>query len=133
MAPLKFRLWDLGTKTMSPVARLSLGHDGAGLTILVDRAPTGEYSTPLVVDETAILMQSTGLRDKTRKEIFEGDILQGEAFGIVIFNGGKFTGCYTCSHTTKGWDYSDDWEDDIARLKVEVIGNIYENPDLLQK
>lgn len=78
-----------------------------------------------------IVMQSTGLTDKNGKEIWEGDILQGAAFGVVVFSYGKFTGCYISSDSMKGWDYAETWENDISRMKVEVIGNIYENPELL--
>lgn len=72
------------------------------------------------------LMQITGIKDKNGKEIYEGDILEGKdhwAWGdwrkVVTFDGGCFRPFGT-----------GDWEPDPE--DVEVIGNIYENPELLK-
>ena len=72
------------------------------------------------------LMQFTGLKDKNGKEIYEGDILQR---GVVTFSRGKFQGTYFDG----GGDLAEDWEDDLYQEKgIEVLGNIYENPELLK-
>ena len=67
------------------------------------------------------LMQYTGLKDKNGKEIYEGDIVSNnlKEQGIVKWKGIGF-----------------DWGDDFSKGKgdtdeIEVIGNIYENPELL--
>ncbi|HEM5625981.1 TPA: hypothetical protein U1711_000804 [Streptococcus suis] len=73
----------------------------------------------------AILMQSTGLFDKNGKEIFEGDVVNifGEklsqiyysegAFCVEVLNGGTPLHVYLSEH-------------------LEIIGNIYENPELVE-
>lgn len=74
-----------------------------------------------------ILMQSTGLTDKNGKKIFEGDIIQGEYEGKqfifeVIW---KKTGfCLRTGITTMSF----------ANIEnIEVIGNIYENEQLIKE
>ncbi len=72
-----------------------------------------------------LVMQYTGLKDKNGKEIYEGDILDGgesyEGRYVVIYSGFGFW--------LKDWPdelYSDDF------TEREVIGNIYENPELIK-
>lgn len=76
------------------------------------------------LDDLAIL-QFTGLLDRNGKEIYEGDIVQR---GVIVFNNAKFQGQYYGS----GGLY-EMWEDDLcSESGMVVLGNIYENPDLLQ-
>jgi hypothetical protein len=82
------------------------------------------------------LMQSTGLRDKNGKEIFEGDIAQFEDCytetdflyvntGIVEWSQGSFT--ITNRDSVEMGDLLDG-----EFLDVIIIGNVYENPELLE-
>ena len=73
----------------------------------------------------AILMQYTGLKDKNGKEIYEGDILKSpypncKNIEIKWMTGG------CCNFVATGWD----WDQDCIK-NFEVIGNIYENPELI--
>lgn len=73
------------------------------------------------------LMQYTGLKDKNGVEVFEGDVYHHGDIGIlykVIFQDGQFLGNQIGNKSTAGLDY---WLD-----RTEVIGNIYENPELLK-
>ena len=83
------------------------------------------------------LMQSTGLKDKNGKEIFEGDIAQFEDCytetdflyvntGIVEWSQGSFT------ITNRDSVLMEDLLDGDV-LDVEIIGNVYENPELLEE
>lgn len=84
-------------------------------------------------EDDYIVMQWTGLYDRNGVKIFEGDIFD---MGVIIFSRGCFNGCYISGSTNvRGWDYSDDWEDGLyshARDN-EIIGNIYESPELLKE
>lgn len=82
-----------------------------------------------------VLMQSTGLKDKNGVEIFEGDVvitskgaigyvayLQQEAGFVVVLKKSD----YRLGHRNTGESY------DVATAH-EVIGNIYENSELLEE
>ena len=71
-----------------------------------------------VVPET--VGQYTGLTDKNGKKIFEGDIVKisnDEIFEVKYEDGGFTAGLFLGD-----WDYG----------HVEVIGNIYDNPELME-
>lgn len=87
--------------------------------------------------KNTILMQSTGLYDENGKEIFEGDIVQFEDYyiesdlpyinrGIVEWSQGQFTITNRASV-----EMEDLLEGEF--LDLTIIGNIYENPELLQE
>lgn len=92
-----------------------------------------EFISPISLLNAGKSYQYTGLHDKNGKEIYKGDIFD---MGVIGFDRGCFNGFYTESRSDdKGWDYSDSWEDGMYHyvLQNEIIGNIYENPDLLNK
>lgn len=92
-----------------------------------------------------VLMQFTGLKDKTGKEIYDGYIvichnLDGQIKGVVTYE--VHAGCYWIKGTTKTMQtvnrYRDlsygrqEWsKNGILLTSVEVIGNIYEHRYLL--
>ena len=82
-----------------------------------------------------ILMQSTGLKDKNDKEIFEGDILAFETDDEVI-NVNVFWDEEHALFMFESKKYNE--QEPLAELvenntyPFEIIGNIYENPELLE-
>jgi uncharacterized phage protein (TIGR01671 family) len=90
------------------------------------------------------LMQSTGLKDKNGVEVFEGDILHRKVHVILLGTDlNKWVDEYAhVEWKYGGWHVGEDLlefvlEEGIDRhtgcsqTALEVIGNIYENPDLL--
>lgn len=78
--------------------------------------------------EDVELLQYTGLKDKNGKEIYEGDICRYEdRAGSVVFDKGSFS-----LHTNLGKGAVGCLDIGIFRNACEVIGNIYENPELLE-
>ena len=81
--------------------------------------------------DEVVLMQSTGLKDKNGVEIFEGDVViclgpdLEETFSTVAFAEGAFC----VNHKHLGVEFEFLYFVDSA---MEVIGNIYENPELLE-
>lgn len=76
------------------------------------------------------LMQFTGLKDKHGKEIYEGDILSWQRVKrIVIWNNGTFK---TSNSKNRLHHANNLYAQKIHKLKIEVIGNIWENPELLK-
>src|SRR5690554_7826557 len=74
------------------------------------------------------VMQFTGLYDKHHKPIYEGDIVS--YFGLkyeVLFKNGAF------GWMEDGAFYSFNEMDRSEVNKFEIIGNIYENPELLEE
>ena len=77
------------------------------------------------------LMQYTGLKDKSNKEIYEGDILFesfGEKYYKVIFENGSFRAEFDGDFEEHSFDLID-----VVAQGYEVVGNIYENPELIKE
>lgn len=72
---------------------------------------------------------STGLKDKNGKEIYEGDILEFSgnvvALGIVKYNENFAT--FQACNGNSGWLFGNE-----NGTNIEILGNIYENPELVK-
>lgn len=85
-------------------------------------------------DRHLIWEQSTGLKDKNGKEVYDGDVLGGDWLECYIawcnkckqFQAFTVFGCLSCSGDVHWYEIV---EDDG---KLEVIGNIHENPELVE-
>lgn len=83
------------------------------------------------------LMQSTGLKDKNGKEIYDGDIVKFPEFNGDIYITpvvwDKSCACFGLSFSGKypiSFDYLEEFYTELK--DIEVVGNIYENPELLE-
>ena len=90
----------------------------------------GDYFIPnsCEIDDMTI-MQYIGLKDSNNKEIYEGDF--DKAFGVIIMDYGCFIG--------RAFALSEEGEEEkidtilghTSQNQREIIGNIYENPELI--
>lgn len=91
------------------------------------------WTTEQDVMESSTLMQYIGLKDKNRVEIYEGDILQSNTqpiTAIVVWE----TPCFSLQAANgQMGDFivSESYRNGKPCGYIEVIGNIYENGDLL--
>ena len=129
----KFRAWDKRENTMRDVAVLHFTKGGKVNSIEYWKTPSELKSYHV---RNLVLMQSTGLKDKNGVEIFEGD--------IVSVRNHPFQKTESSVGIEIDGDYKVSWNEYdltwcagnllLARIKpyVTVIGNIHENPELLE-
>ena len=130
MRDIKFRVWDKETKHMH-----ICGEDVHDTITFEDETNKAYYYNlqngcgSLREDSDYILMQYTGLKDKNGKEIYEGDIVksyyyianedgtEGERHVVKLINYDKTL----CKYNIDMFE------------NLEIIGNIYDNPELLKE
>lgn len=118
----KFRAWNSGFSEF--LQDFFVGSDGKVYKKL--KETDREIAIPLKLNEKVILMQSTSLRDKVGKEIFEFDVVttslnEKNYKGVVK----RMNGSWLIDTGSKSIDL---WS---GINKSLVVGNIYENPELL--
>lgn len=148
MRQIKFRLWD--SKNNCWYEPTFEGYRGKIEEIML--SPRGRLTMRTMtelIDESMFpnrfeLMQYTGLHDKNGREIYEGDIVRVqetmdggrivclEAIASVIWNGER--GCWGCDGEFEGHlaDYAFGTVLNFMGNVCEVVGNIYENPELME-
>lgn len=122
----KFRAWDKELKTMLDVSLIDFKKG----VLVGEHWEFGE--TNFISFDEIKLMQSTGLFDRNIKEIFEGDIVNYKGRKAIIkWHGSYASFIYIFVDELK--ERVSEWHPlYLAYLKCEVIGNIYENPELLE-
>ncbi|WJQ03249.1 YopX family protein [Geobacillus stearothermophilus] len=128
MRQIKFRVWDGGL--MLPAE--SIQFDTETVEVLIPCDAFGCEGHPIEYDfGNVVLMQYTGLCDKNGKEIYEGDIVETDlGIGEVVFDAGAFLiRIPECDDYYEFDDFFSLYEGGC--YLVEVIGNIYETPELL--
>lgn len=130
----KFRAWDVHEKKMFTNDQLIIWN---GNVYANDNFELNVNNLKGWSIDEKYLMQSTGLKDKNGKEIFEGDIVKfsdcDDEVYITPVVWDKNYACFGVSFSG-GYPISFDYlEEFYTELKdIEVVGNIYENPELLE-
>jgi uncharacterized phage protein (TIGR01671 family) len=122
MREIKFRAWDGEQKKMFTLSSLDMNprfHKWGE-----------ESGRQVMLSHDVPVMQFTGLKDKNGKEIYEGDVVQRkfdsiDDTGSIIYRDNAF-GIDFGKHI----DFGEIGHDPFMRY-IEVIGNVWENPDLL--
>ena len=121
MREIKFRVWDKNDKKWHiQYPNCSSFFDVYKVGGFGCKSEGGDY----------ILMQYTGLKDKNGVEIYEGDVVREDSpphhCGEIKYDGGAFY----ISGITDGYS-------ELCHILVddfwEIIGNVHENPELLDK
>lgn len=131
----RYRAWDKTCKTMyeaDDVMYIDFREKEICVeTLFFEKASRYDF-------DDIVLMQSTGLKDKNGKEIFEGDVVtDGHTTGDIKNH--PTLGFYMVDDNGIERFFSDgstieDFEEDVetvARI-LEIIGNIYTNPELAE-
>ena len=132
MREYKFRCWDTENKEMLKVQELDFEDTfyGGRLSIRTD-----QYNDYFDIEDM-ILMQYTGLKDKNGKEIYEEDIVKinDEIIAKVIWDN-DYLGYFLYANEENSIDSFENGEQPLYDYwgSIEVIGNIYDNPELLEK
>lgn len=128
MREIKFRSWDPFNGTMSPPNDVNGNKKDLGWFFSQhDNANEGGNDCKL--------MQFAGLKDKNGKEIYEGDIISAAHFTHPLIVGYNTESASFCCNKTNDFEtQSCYWfyNDVVISDGWIVIGNIYENPELLK-
>lgn len=122
---IKFRAWNKKDKVMVDVAALNFGP--SGFWSLIEDA----YDAELQLADSYELMQYTGLKDKNGREIYEGDVLD---IGLRNQDGKPIIAPVSYETYAAGYVLDNGGNGIWQRLtkECEVIGNTFENPELLE-
>lgn len=122
----KFRAYDGGSlNRMYQPDEVMVG--GGDIWIIDEDSVAGDW----IVNNDLHLMQSTGLKDKNGKEIFEGDILDYKGRKALVRWHGSYAS-FIYRFVDEPHKRNTEWKPlYLAYMKCEIIGNIYENPELL--
>ena len=138
MKEIKFRAWDkVGYTIYNPerfIQKMYYDVQNTYDNCEGDDKPGHRSFGELLKDDRFVIMQFTGFCDKNGKEIYEGDIVdmyasidkdKKKCIGQIVFEKGQF--CIKWFNKN-----SDGWGKGIIESWIEIIGNIYENPELLK-
>lgn len=146
MREIKFRAWHNGSYW--PIRCIDYLGDGRICNIrLAVQVDEDDWDFPANDPREVTLEQFTGLRDEYEREVYEGDIMKGNyhggRIGVIQFARGIFgiNWDYSANHDPEwsGGNMYGSWghlhnmrpldDDHIAHMII--IGNIHENPELL--
>ena len=132
---IKFRAWHNIEKEMREVAMLRW-EDGRMSRIAGYWKETRNngWTDHDPLEGKYVLMQYTGLKDKNGKEIYEGDVLKWKYVNDNGYRRREFVTIFSVFYNEGTAEYKTSDGDSLYTClndSIEVIGNIYENPELI--
>lgn len=135
MREIKVRAWHKPYKQMCQVESLRFDGNGVYTAVLIEES---FYDRKLVEADEIVIEQFTGLKDINGAEIFEGDIIFQKPLsknsigwvGKIIFKQGAFMAEVYERGKAVMWLFLSEFRPEKT---CEVVGNIHENPELLEK
>ncbi len=125
MREIKFRAWNKIFKVMGDVSVLEWYKNSSIFAYIRANNSVSGFQTDATTVDEIVLMQYTGLKDKNGEEIYEGDILK-----VIVGNKYEYMEVYLIQDKEHNGIYS---FDPLDLEDIEVIGNIYENKELLNE
>lgn len=125
----RYRAWMKSLKWMCDVTNISFD---SKFVDICQQGDTERYTEMSVEFDEITLMQSTGLKDKNGKEIFEGDILDYKGRKALVRWHGSYAS-FIYRFVDELQKRNTEWKPlYLAYIKCEIIGNVYENPEFLE-
>lgn len=122
----KFRAWNGYRKIMADYVSAIQNGDTQGTPSSVNVIVNGKNETWDIKNDHVELLQSTGLKDANGKEIYEGDIVE-----VVSQYWGQLGNRYKVKFRKGVFTVKYDLLAEI-QASILVIGNVHENPELLE-
>lgn len=132
MCDIKFRVWNRQSKEYITGNRARV--DGDGL-LYIDRITVKNCFRPPHTRKNPwfIVEQYTGLKDKNGTEIYEGDVVETPEYpGKIVYNE-KYACFELWRPRSSDCFIALTHQQDIGMGDLEVVGNIHENPELLEE
>lgn len=100
----------------------------------IDRYVGGQFGYAIAKVKNESVSQYTGLTDKNGTRIFEGDVLSGHLDDLFTKDESRYEVVWYDYgwHIKSGNGFFDTMEQNWVNMLLEVIGNIYDNPELLE-
>lgn len=131
MESISFRAWDKEEKKMHKVKTIEFSRRGARIIHLAEVQSNGKGDHKRW-HSSVKLIQSTGLKDKNGTEIYEGDIVKYNSVPNPFLSDKYFEIIQARSGEWRIDNYIEGHELAFCNHQVEVVGNIFENKELLR-